>query len=130
MCSMAKLFISYSRKDSIPSRLIIRALKEMGQDVWVDWEDIPPASDWLEQIFRGIESADAFIFMISPDSIASEVCLQEVRHAAKNNRRIIPVVLRRVEPKDTNDIIRKLNWIFILGDDDFTDGLERVKKAI
>ena len=127
---MAKLFVSYSRKDSIPSRIIILALKEMGHDVWVDWEDIPPASDWLEQIFRGIEGSDAFIFMVSPDSIISEVCTQEVKHAAKNNRRIIPVVLQPVTPQDTNEIIRKLNWIFLNEADDFTKGLERVKTAI
>jgi WD40 repeat protein len=127
---MAKLFVSYSRKDSIPSRIIILALKEMGHDVWVDWEDIPPASDWLEQIFHGIEGADAFIFMVSPDSIISEVCTQEVKHAAKNNRRIIPVVLRPVTPQDTNEIVRKLNWIFLSEADDFTKGLERVKTAI
>ena len=116
---MAKLFISYSRKDSVAARKIILTLKEMGQDVWVDWEDIPPASDWLEQIFHGIEGADAFLFMVSPDSIISEVCTQEVRHAAKNNRRIIPVVLRQVTPQDTNEIIRKLNWIFMREEDDF-----------
>src|SRR5437762_5297347 len=127
---MAKLFVSYSRKDSIPSRIIILALKEMGHDVWVDWEDIPPASDWLEQIFHGIEGSDAFIFMVSPDSIISEVCTQEVKHAAKNNRRIIPVVLRTVTPQDTNEIIRKLNWIFLSEADDFSKGLERVKTAI
>lgn len=129
-CAMAKLFISYSRKDSIPSRLIILALKEMGQDVWVDWEDIPPASDWLEQIFHGIESADAFIFMISPDSIKSEVCTQELRHAAKNNRRIIPIVLHDVAPQDANELVRKLNWIFIRDENEFTKGLDRVKTAI
>src|SRR5215510_7173117 len=110
---MAKLFVSYSRKDSVASRKIIQALKDLGQDVWVDWEDIPPAADWLEQIFRGIESVDAFIFMVSPDSIKSEVCTQELRHAAKNNKRIIPVVLRQADPQDTNEIIRKLNWIFM-----------------
>ena len=79
---MAKIFVSYSRKDSVAARKFIKALKDMGQDVWVDWEDIPPATDWLQQIFRGIEASDAFIFLVSPDSAASEVCKQEVMHAA------------------------------------------------
>ena len=107
---MAKLFVSYSRKDSVVARKLIDALKSMEQDVWVDWEDIPPAADWLEQIFRGIEGSDAFIFLLSPDSIASEVCNVEVKRAALNNKRIIPVLLRDVDTKKTNDIIRKLNW--------------------
>src|SRR3970282_710846 len=107
---MAKVFVSYSRKDSVVARKLIEALKTIEQDVWVDWEDIPPAVDWLENIFRGMEGSDAFIFLISPDSIASEVCNVEVKRAALNNKRIIPIVLRDVDPKTTIEIISKLNW--------------------
>jgi len=127
---MAKLFVSYSRKDSVVARKVILSFKDTGQDVWVDWEDIPPAVDWLEQIFRGIEGSDAFIFLISPDSVASEVCNVEVGRAAQNNKRIVPVVVRDVDPKITSDIIRKLNWIFIREPDNFEDGLAKVKTAI
>jgi WD40 repeat protein len=115
----------------VAARKIIQALADTGQDIWVDWEDIPPAADWMEQILRGIERVDAFIFMVSPDSAISEVCKVEIAHAAKNNKRIIPVVLRQVQPTDTIDVIRKLNWIFPSeADDDFTAGLERIKIAI
>ena len=127
---MAKLFVSYSRRDSAAARRLIEAFKSMGQEVWVDWEAIPPAVDWLEQIFRGIEEADAFIFMISPDSIASEVCKVEVNRAILNNKRIIPIVLRDVNPRDTLDDIRKLNWTFIRETDNFDEGLAKVKTAI
>lgn len=128
---MAKLFVSYSRKDSTAARKLIEAFKtQIDQEVWVDWESIPPATDWLEQIFRGIESSDAFIFMISPDSIQSEVCNVEIGRAALNNKRIIPIVLRDVKSKDTNEIIRKLNWTFIRETDDFEEGLAKVKTAI
>ena len=105
---MAKLFVSYSRKDSVIAHKLIEAFKSIEQDVWVDWESIPPAVDWLEQIFRGIETADAFIFIVSPDSIASEVCNVEIGRAALNNKRIIPIVIRDVNPKDSNEIIRKI----------------------
>ena len=128
---MAKLFVSYSRKDSVAARKIIQALADMGQDIWVDWEDIPPASDWMEQILRGIERVDAFIFMVSPDSAISEVCKVEINHAAKNNKRIIPVVLRQVLPTETIDVIRKLNWILLRDpEDEFSGGMERIKTAI
>jgi WD40 repeat protein len=127
---MAKLFVSYSRRDSVPARKLIEAFKSIQQDVWVDWESIPPAVDWLEQIFRGIEEADAFIFMISPDSIASEVCKVEINRAAQNNKRIIPIVLRDVQPKDAPESIRKLNWTFIRETDNFEEGLAKVKTAI
>ena len=127
---MAKIFVSYSRRDSVAARKLIEAFKSIDQDVWVDWESIPPAVDWLEQIFRGIEESDAFIFMISPDSIASEVCKVEINRAAQNNKRIIPIVLRDVQPKDAPENIRKLNWTFIREEDNFEEGLAKVKTAI
>lgn len=128
---MPKLFVSYSRKDSAAARKLIEAFKTtIQQEVWVDWESIPPAVDWLEQIFRGIEEADAFIFMVSPDSIISEVCKVEVGRAVLNNKRIIPIVLRDVNPKDAPESIRKLNWTFIRENDNFDDGLAKVKTAI
>src|SRR5215208_4179190 len=109
---MAKLFVSYSRRDSVAAQRLIEAFRAIDQDVWVDWESIPPAVDWLEQIFRGIEESDAFIFMISPDSIASEVCKVEINRAAQNNKRIIPIVVRDVNAHDTLESIRKLNWTY------------------
>jgi len=127
---MAKLFVSYSRKDAAAAHKLIEALKSIEQDVWVDWESIPPAVDWLEQIFRGIEASDAFIFLISPDSIISEVCKVEITRAAINNKRIIPIVLRDVQPKDSPENIRKLNWTFMRESDNFEEGMAKVKTAI
>ncbi|HKI52998.1 MAG TPA: TIR domain-containing protein, partial [Anaerolineales bacterium] len=127
---MANLFISYSRKDSKTAQKLIAALKDMGHHVWVDWESILPASDWLEQIYQGIEGADAFIFLVSPNSIKSEVCNVEVGHAGQNNKRIIPVVIKQVKPEDTNENVRKRNWVFLRRNDKYTDGLKNIQEAI
>ncbi|HKJ38360.1 MAG TPA: TIR domain-containing protein [Anaerolineales bacterium] len=127
---MAKLFISYSRKDSKTAQKLINSLKEMGHDVWVDWESILPASDWLAQIYHGIEDADAFLFLVSPHSIISEVCNVEVGHAVLNNKRIVPVVIRQVKPEDTNEDVRKRNWVFLRRGDNYKEGLTRINEAI
>ena len=127
---MNKVIISYSRKDSAVARKLIEVFKTIQLDVWVDWEDIPPAVGWLDQIIQGIEESDAFIFLISPDSVASEVCNVEIGHAAKNHKRIIPIVVRDVEAKTTNPAIRELNWIFIREKDNFDEGIAKVQIAI
>lgn len=127
---MTGIFVSYSRKDADVAHQLIAAFKSNGLDVWVDWEDIPPAAGWLDQVLQGIEAADAFLFLISPDSIASEVCNVELEHAHKNAKRIIPIVVRDTDPKATRDVIRSLNWIFIRPTDDFAIGLEKIKVAI
>ena len=71
---MTELFISYSRKDKDFVHRLHDALIAAKREVWVDWEDIPLASDWRAEIFAGIEAADAFAFIISPDSVISQIC--------------------------------------------------------
>ncbi len=126
----ARIFVSYSRKDKARARILIPAFEKMGYDVWVDWEDIPPATDWLDQIKRGIETADTFVFFISPDSILSEACNIEVNHAAKYNKRIIPIVLRDTPAAETSPIIRRLNWIYLREEDDLEEGLNKFRDAM
>jgi WD40 repeat protein len=127
---MTNVMVSYSRKDSEIARKLIQAFKDINLDVWVDWEDIPPAVGWLDQILRGIEESDAFIFLISPDSIKSEVCNVEIGHAGKNHKRIIPIVIREVDAKMVNPIIRDLNWIFLKEEDEISMWIAKVKTAI
>lgn len=127
---MTDVFVSYSRKDSATARRLFQAFKIIDLNPWVDWEEIPPAVDWLDQIFQGIERSDAFIFLISPDSAISEVCKVEIAHAIKNNKRIIPILVRDVDTKTVVESIRGLNWIYIRESDDFSDGVEKVKLAI
>jgi hypothetical protein len=91
---MSHIFISYSRKDIDIARRIVEALAAQGLDTWIDWEDIPKTVDWEEEVYRGIEEADAFLFMISPDSVQSEMCNKEIAHAVKNGKRIIPIIIR------------------------------------
>ncbi len=127
---MTSIIVSYSRKDSVIARKLIGAFEGIKLDVWVDWEDIPPAVGWLDQILRGIEASDAFIFLVSPDSIISEVCNVEIGHAGKNNKRIIPIVVRDVDPKTVNPIIRDLNWIFAREQDSFEEVINKIILAI
>jgi TIR domain len=96
---MATAFISYSRKDTDFVRRLYAALEQHGLEGWVDWEGIPPADDWLRKVYAAIESADAFVFVMSPDSLSSVVCADEVAHAVKHNKRLIPVVVREVKPR-------------------------------
>ena len=88
------VFISYSRKDQEIVRNLQSALIEQGRQVWVDWTGIAPADDWLATIKEGIDSAQAFVFVLSPNSLQSAVSMtEEVRHAQQARKRIIPVVV-------------------------------------
>ena len=95
--SGTQVFISYSRRDTEFVKKLDESLKQEGLEVWVDWEDIPLSANWMEEIEAGIEGADVFVFVISPDSLASEVCRKELNYAMMRNKRFIPVFIPRNE---------------------------------
>ncbi len=128
---MSHIFISYSRKDISFARKVVRALAENKLDTWIDWEDIPKGEDWMERIQNGIEQADAFLFLVSPDSIKSEVCNQEIDHAVQNGKRILPIIIRDIPSQKTHPEISKRNWIFCReGQDDFNQAIDETRDTI
>ncbi|RJP49532.1 MAG: TIR domain-containing protein [Anaerolineaceae bacterium] len=128
---MSHIFISYSRKDIDFADKIVQALAENALDTWIDWKSIPKGENWEHEIYRGIEQADAFLFLISPDSVASVMCSKEIDHAVKNGKRILPIVVRDADPKIIHPEISKRNWIFCReGQDDFNKAIEETRKTI
>ena len=67
---MTNVFISYSRKDKEAARRLTEAFQGQDLDFWIDWEGIEPTVDWWREIEKGIEAADNFLFLISPDGLA------------------------------------------------------------
>ena len=49
---MADVFVSYSRHDGGFVRELHAFLSGAGRDVWVDWVDIPAASEWERATMR------------------------------------------------------------------------------
>ena len=115
---MADIFISYSRKDIAFAGILHEALTENGIDAWIDWQDIPPSADWLAEVYDAIEQSDAFVFIVSEKSVASEVCNLEIQRALENNKRLIPVVVNEIEPHIVPPEIAALNWIFFRDEDE------------
>ena len=130
----ASLMISYSRKDKVFVKQLYDSLLARGfapEDIWVDWEGIPLSADWMAEITKGIQSSNAFIFVISPDSVASEVCAKELEIAANSNKRFIPILYR--EPgKDSNlhPKISSHNWVFIRDEQELEKMLPALVDAI
>jgi WD40 repeat protein len=128
---MSHIFISYSRKDIDFAQKIVTILAENNLDTWIDWKSIPKGEKWLDEIYFGIEGADAFLFLISPDSVKSEYCNKEIDHAVKNGKRILPIVIRDTDRKDIHPEINKRNWVFCReGEDDFNKVIEETHNTI
>ncbi len=133
---MSHIFISYSRKDLDFAQKIVDALAENDLDTWIDWKSIPKGEDWEQEIYRGIEEADAFLFLVSPDSVTSEMCNKEIAHAVANGKRILPIVIRDADVanfllENAKEEISKRNWIFCReGQDDFEKAIAETHETI
>jgi hypothetical protein len=71
---MPDVFLSHSSRDDAFARRLQAALEDRGKDVWVDYDDIPDAARWADEVKRALEGAGAFVFVISPDAIVSSEC--------------------------------------------------------
>src|SRR5687768_894791 len=104
---MSHIFISYSRSDLDFAQNIVDALAAQNLEMWIDWKSIPKGEDWEQEIYRGIEAAEAFLFLISNHSVASEMCNKEIAHAVKNGKRILPIFIADVPDREMYSVSAK-----------------------
>ncbi len=105
------VFVSYSRADSDFARQLNEALQTQGKTTWFDQESIATGTDFQQEIYRGIEQSDNFLFIISPDSVNSPYCGNEVEYAKSLNKRFVTVLHRKVDTKDLHPELAKVQWL-------------------
>ncbi len=96
----------------------------------MDWEGIPPTVDFMKKIEKGIEESDIFLFLVSPDSVKSKVCGDEIDHATKNGKRLIPLIVRDVKSEAIPQALSHLNWIFFRKQDNFEESFQKLLLGI
>jgi tetratricopeptide (TPR) repeat protein len=128
--SKPKVFISYSRRDMFFADGLEAALKARGFEPLIDRSEIYAFEEWWKRIEMLIASADTMVFVLSPDSVASEVALKEVAFAASLNKRFAPVVCRRVEYTTVPEALAKLNFIFFDDAARFEESADRLAQAL
>jgi WD40 repeat protein/ankyrin repeat protein len=127
---MLRVFLSYSRRDAEFARRLAGALSHQDIEAWVDWNDIPPSAEWLSEILQAIENSHAFVFVLTPDSASSQVCVMEAAHAIKHNKRIVALMRR---PGGLDQLPRRLSeiqWIPFDDDASFENSLLQVTRAV
>lgn len=125
------VFISYSRKDKAFVQVLDAAFRKQNRDPWVDWDDIRKGEDWWHSIQRGIEAADTFVFVVSPASLASEVCQDEIKYAAQCHKRFLPIIHREgFDHTQLPTAISRHNWLFFREVDDFDASFQELLEAL
>ncbi|NES66003.1 MAG: TIR domain-containing protein, partial [Okeania sp. SIO2D1] len=105
------VFVSYSRADSDFARQLNEALQTQGKTTWFDQESIATGTDFQQEINRGIEQSDNFLFIISPESVNSPYCADEVEYAKSLNKRFVTVLHRKVNPAELHPELAKVQWL-------------------
>ena len=126
------VFVSYSRADSEFARKLNDSLQIFGKLTWFDQESIATSSaDFQQEIYRGIEVSDNFLFILSPEAVNSEYCADEVEYAAKLNRRVITVLHRPVNPADLHPELAKVQWLdFNKNEGDFGENFNQLVRIL
>ncbi|MBW4463463.1 MAG: TIR domain-containing protein [Nodosilinea sp. WJT8-NPBG4] len=125
------VFISYSRSDSDFARRVNDALQAQGKRTWFDQESIAAGTaDFGEEIYQGIAASDNFLFILSPRSVNSPYCSDEVGYAAQLKKRFVTLLLRPVDSEQLHAELAKVQWINCEKQDDFGTSFNQLVRVL
>ncbi|MDP7357266.1 MAG: toll/interleukin-1 receptor domain-containing protein [Pseudomonadales bacterium] len=93
------VFVCYSHADSDLVYPELMWLKKRSCNIWYD-EGIAPGEEWTEELAQAIKGASHFLYFVSPDSIQSRNCRDEVNFALENDQHLISVHLKETQLTD------------------------------
>jgi hypothetical protein len=131
---MTQVFTSYSRRDTETVDTIVAKMAQAGISVWIDREAIKAGNTWRVQIVQAIDTCNAFVLMLSPNSAASDNVRKEIDLSQDSGRTIFAVMLEPTKlPAEIRYQLAGLQFIDIqmLGFDQAVDRLiETVREHI
>jgi TIR domain len=135
---MASIFLCWSFPDEVVATRLAGELRQVGHAVWLDppepdtyvvtrrtlAHDVPVGETFREPVLGAIREADVFLLLVSPDSVRSELCRDDLMVASRARQRIIPVIVRDVENSDLPVQVQGIGPLHLRHEDDF-EGLVR-----
>jgi formylglycine-generating enzyme required for sulfatase activity len=95
MSTTTHVFISYSSDDKAWTSEFANALhEEFRFSVFIDYINIPTGTNWWQAICENIESCDYVLYVMTPKSIESVYCTEEIDYALALNKPILPLMLK------------------------------------
>ena len=123
------VFISHSWDDKHDVLRLVSDLKtKYGIDVWLDNLKIAEGANLYQEVIEGIRTSRVFLFILSPGSVSSKWCIDEISYAHDCRKTILVANLKRVDaslvPAPLKDIL------FIPSTGEFADDYERSLQTI
>lgn len=110
---MPDVFVSYSEEDEKIAIEIVSVLEARGFSIWHFLRDSTPGVSYASQIVESIAECHCFVLLVSKRSLASASVNEEMRHAKRMHKRILPILV-----DVTADELSKVRpeWAEALGD--------------
>jgi TolB-like protein len=90
------IFVSYAHDDAALVFPEITQLRDQGFNIWYD-EGISPGSTWRDEVALALTQCKVFLFFVTPRSVASTNCVNEVNFCLSRERKILSVHLEPTE---------------------------------
>ena len=121
-----RVFLSYSSADKAMAEKLATDLRSHGVDVWYDKWEIQPGDSLRRKIDQGIEGADYFLVLLTPNSLQSEWVQTEL-DAGMVRRieglcKLIPII-RNLKDEQIPVTLRGLRWVKL---ESYEDGLREL----
>jgi len=123
------VFICYAHDDQAVVHPEITWLHEQGVNVWYD-EGISPGEEWSEELGQAIEGAERFLYFVSPRSVASRHCRNELNFAQNHDKPMLSVYLEETELPSGVELVISASQAILKPDLSKTDYRARLLRAL
>lgn len=129
---MPDAYLSFALQDLEFTQRLRYALVTAGRDALMINVEIGTMAGnfWRSEISDGIHASNKFIFVISPDSLSSQSCLEELAQAVSVNKPIIPLLRRQADVNAMPRAIAERNWIIFENDSTFDRSFSQLLSAL
>jgi TIR domain len=126
---MAQIFISYNHRSLDAVKTLAKDLEAAGNYVWFD-QALTGGHRWWDDILANIRGCGVFVFALTPESVESYACKQELDYAAQLGKPILPILLSdKVEVNLLPHPLSEIQFVDYRRQDRQT-GFALIKKAV
>lgn len=113
----SSVFVSFAAEDADFARELVAALRERQPErrVLAHFGPREQTKEQRDAINANIQEAEVFVYVISPDSLASEASGWDMDHCSKCSKRLVPVVARQVDLRTIPVELADVPWVFFDG---------------
>jgi len=87
------VFISHVEEDQALAFSLVKRLQAAGYTTWCYEHDTIPGPPYLEQVLEAVQRCDAFVLLISRDSLGSSQVTGEVIEAHEKGKSFVPLLI-------------------------------------